>query len=68
MRRLLREPRLVGVLGRPMADAQWDLRGRCVVVTGASSGMGAETARFLGARGARLTRDLAGVTDGRRGL
>jgi NAD(P)-dependent dehydrogenase (short-subunit alcohol dehydrogenase family) len=54
MRRLLRKPRLVGVLGRPMGDAQWDLRGRCVVVTGASSGMGAETARFLGARGARL--------------
>ena len=37
-----------------MVDAQWDLEGRCVVITGASSGMGAETARFLGARGARL--------------
>jgi NAD(P)-dependent dehydrogenase (short-subunit alcohol dehydrogenase family) len=37
-----------------MADAQWDLHGRCVVITGASSGMGAETACFLGARGARL--------------
>ena len=37
-----------------MADAQWDLHGRCVVITGASSGMGAETACFLAARGARL--------------
>lgn len=41
-----------------MADAQWDLEGRCVVITGASSGMGAQTARFLGGRGARLV--LAG--------
>jgi NAD(P)-dependent dehydrogenase (short-subunit alcohol dehydrogenase family) len=37
-----------------MTDAQWDLAGRCVVITGASSGMGAETACFLGALGTRL--------------
>lgn len=37
-----------------MDDAQWDLRGRTIVVTGASSGMGAETAEFLGGRGARV--------------
>jgi NAD(P)-dependent dehydrogenase (short-subunit alcohol dehydrogenase family) len=42
-----------------MSDARldndiWGLAGRCFVITGASSGMGAETARFLGARGARL--------------
>lgn len=37
-----------------MSDAKWDLEGRSVIVTGASSGMGAETARFLGARGANV--------------
>jgi NAD(P)-dependent dehydrogenase (short-subunit alcohol dehydrogenase family) len=37
-----------------MEDAQWNLDGRTIVVTGASSGMGAETAVFLGGRGARV--------------
>lgn len=37
-----------------MSDAKWDLEGRSVIVTGASSGMGAEAARFLGARGANV--------------
>lgn len=37
-----------------MSDVNWNLEGRTVVVTGASSGMGAETARFLGARGANV--------------
>lgn len=40
-----------GLAGR---DGAWGLAGRGFVITGASSGMGAETARFLGARGARL--------------
>jgi NAD(P)-dependent dehydrogenase (short-subunit alcohol dehydrogenase family) len=35
-------------------DAPWELEGRCIIITGASSGMGAETARFLGAHRARL--------------
>lgn len=37
-----------------MSDASWHLEGRTVIVTGASSGMGAETARFLGERGATV--------------
>ena len=44
-------------------EARWELEGRCVVITGASSGMGAETARFLGARRARLV--LQGRDPGR---
>jgi NAD(P)-dependent dehydrogenase (short-subunit alcohol dehydrogenase family) len=36
------------------ADEPWQLAGCCFVITGASSGMGAETARFLGARHTRL--------------
>jgi NAD(P)-dependent dehydrogenase (short-subunit alcohol dehydrogenase family) len=36
------------------AEVPWELDGRCVVITGASSGMGAATARLLGARRARL--------------
>ena len=38
-----------------MTIRSWDLQDRSIVVTGASSGMGAETARFLGAHGARVT-------------
>jgi NAD(P)-dependent dehydrogenase (short-subunit alcohol dehydrogenase family) len=38
-----------------MSDTSWDLQDRSVVITGASSGMGAETARFLGAHGAKVT-------------
>ena len=37
-----------------MSDVMWNLDGRSVIVTGASSGMGAETARFLGGRGANV--------------
>jgi NAD(P)-dependent dehydrogenase (short-subunit alcohol dehydrogenase family) len=46
-----------------LADEPWELADRCFVITGASSGMGAETARFLGARHARLV--LQGRDTGR---
>jgi NAD(P)-dependent dehydrogenase (short-subunit alcohol dehydrogenase family) len=48
-----------------LADEPWEFADRCFVITGASSGMGAETARFLGARHARLVlqgRDTARLT------
>jgi NAD(P)-dependent dehydrogenase (short-subunit alcohol dehydrogenase family) len=38
-----------------MTVRSWDLQDRSVVITGASSGMGAEAARFLGAQGANVT-------------
>src|SRR4051812_15355651 len=44
-----------------MTVRTWDLQDRSIVVTGASSGMGAETALFLGTHGANVTlqgRDL----------
>ncbi|MCB1359518.1 MAG: SDR family NAD(P)-dependent oxidoreductase, partial [Maritimibacter sp.] len=53
-----------------MAAKDWtaedipDLTGRIAVVTGASAGLGAETARVLGARGARV---IMGVRDLERG-
>ncbi len=37
-----------------MTDISWGLADRTIVVTGASSGMGAATARFLGAHGAHV--------------
>jgi NAD(P)-dependent dehydrogenase (short-subunit alcohol dehydrogenase family) len=46
-----------------LADEPWEFANRCFVITGASSGMGAETARFLGARHARLV--LQGRDTGR---
>jgi NAD(P)-dependent dehydrogenase (short-subunit alcohol dehydrogenase family) len=48
--------------GRPPALEQVDLRGREAVVTGASTGIGLETARYLAIWGARVTvvgRDVA---------
>jgi short-subunit dehydrogenase len=41
----------------------WDLSGKAVLVTGAARGIGAETARRLAARGARLS--LVGLEPGR---
>jgi NAD(P)-dependent dehydrogenase (short-subunit alcohol dehydrogenase family) len=43
-----------------------DLTGRCVVVTGASSGLGAETARALAAVGADVTLAVRDVAAGER--
>ncbi|MET8614888.1 SDR family NAD(P)-dependent oxidoreductase [Streptomyces misionensis] len=43
-----------------------DLTGRRAVVTGASSGLGAETARALAARGAAVTLAVRDVTAGKR--
>src|ERR687886_2533232 len=37
-----------------MADRPYDLRGRTVLITGPARGIGAEAARQLAARGARL--------------
>lgn len=37
-----------------MARSSWSLQGKTVLITGAARGIGAETARRLGARGARL--------------
>ena len=49
----LRDPRRRA--GRPEAPmTDWDLSGRAVLVTGAARGIGAETARRLAARGARV--------------
>lgn len=45
------------------SDDLWQLAGRCFAITGASSGMGAATARFLGARRAKVV--LQGRDTGR---
>jgi len=37
-----------------MEEVQWQLQGKTFIVTGASSGMGAETAKFLGGRGSNV--------------
>ncbi|MCB1327953.1 MAG: SDR family NAD(P)-dependent oxidoreductase [Maritimibacter sp.] len=55
-----------------MAGKDWtaedipDLTGKIAVVTGASSGLGAETARVLGARGARVIMGVRDLDKGER--
>ena len=47
------------------ASVDWGLTGKAVIVTGASSGIGASTARALGAAGASVL--LVGRTSARTG-